>query len=81
MEIAKSMFELKNKSSLNQNHILHLTAQTHTHMTRLSSKSNYFIPRKRTEYGKKSFSYIGPKYGKLYQMKSKHPHLTNLKKN
>ena len=61
MEIAKSMFQLKNKSSSNHNHIFHLTAQTHTHMTKLSSKSNYFIPRKRTEYGKKSFSYIGPK--------------------
>ena len=53
METAKSMFQLKNKSSSNHIHIFYLTAKTHTHMTRLSSKSNYFIPRKRTEYGKK----------------------------
>ena len=61
MEIAKSMFQLKNKSSSNHNHIFHLTAQTDTHVTRVSSKSNYFTPRKRMECGEKSFSYIGPK--------------------
>ena len=60
LEIAKSMFQLKNISSSHHNHIFYLTAQTHIYMTRLSSKSNYFIPRKRAEYGKKSFSYVGP---------------------
>ena len=40
--------------------------ETHHYNTRHSSKQNYFLPRKRTEAGKKSYSFIGSKiWGKI----------------
>ena len=60
------MFQIKNKMTLPDNQIFCLATQMHKHHTRLSSKNNYFIPQKRTDLGKKSFSFVGPKYGKLY---------------
>ena len=59
LEIAKYMFHQKNKPD--SFHHLHLTTLIHNHNTRLSSKHNYFIPRKRAENGKKSFSFVGGK--------------------
>ena len=59
LEIAKYMFHYENKPD--SFHNLHLTTLIHNHSTRLSSKHDYFIPRKRTENGKKSFSFIGSK--------------------
>ena len=35
--------------------------QKHHYKTRLATKQNYFQPKKRTELGKKTFSYIGTK--------------------
>ena len=35
--------------------------QLHHHNTRLSSRSNYFFPRERTETGKRPLTLIGPK--------------------
>ena len=35
--------------------------QKHHYKTRRTAKQNYFQPRKRTELGKKTFFYIGPK--------------------
>ena len=35
--------------------------QKHHYKTRPAAQQNYFQPRKRTEIGKKTFSYIGPK--------------------
>ena len=35
--------------------------ETHPYNTLHSSKQNYFLPRKRTEAGKKSISFIGSK--------------------
>ena len=59
LEIAKYMFHQKNKPD--SFHNLHPTTLIHNHNTRLSSKHNYFIPRKRTENGKKSLSLVGCK--------------------
>ena len=53
LEIAKYMFHQKNEPD--SFHNLHLTTLIHNHNNRLSLKHNYFIPRKRTEKGKKSF--------------------------
>ena len=61
LEIAKNMFQIKNKMTLHDNQIFCLATQMHKHHTRLSLKNNYFIPRKRTDFGKKSFSFVGPK--------------------
>ena len=61
LEIAKNMFQIKNKMTLHDSQIFCLATQMHEHHTRLSSKNNYFIPRKRTDFGKKSFSFVGPK--------------------
>ena len=61
LEIVKNMFQIKNKMTLYDDQIFCLATQMHKHHTRLLSKSNYFIPRKRTDFGKKSFSFEGPK--------------------
>ena len=61
LEIAKNMFQIKNKMTQHDSQIFHLATHIHKHRTRFSSRENYFIPRKRTEYGKKSFSFMGPK--------------------
>ena len=57
------MFQIKKKMTLHDNQIFCLAAQMHKHHTQLSSKNNYlyFVPRKRTDFGKKSFSFVGPK--------------------
>ena len=59
LEIAKYMIHQKKQPD--SFHNLHLTTLIRNHNTRLSSKHNYFIPRKRTENGKKSFSFVGGK--------------------
>ena len=61
LEIAKISFQIKNKMTLHDSQIFCLATQMHKHHTRLSSKKNYFIPRKRTDFGKKLFSFVGPK--------------------
>ena len=40
---------------------LRLNAQIHSHKTLHATHLTYFVPRKRTELGKKSFRYYGPK--------------------
>ena len=51
-----------NKSSAkNEPQTIISITQKHHYKTKLSAKQNYFQPRKRTELGKKTFSYIGPK--------------------
>ena len=55
------MFQIENKMTLHGSQIFCLATQMHKHHTRLSSKNTYFIPRKRTDFGKKSFSFVGPK--------------------
>ena len=55
------MFQIKNKMTLHDNQIFCRVTQMYKRHTRLSSKNNYFIPRKRTDFGKKSFSFVGPK--------------------
>jgi len=54
------MFCYKNNEILHSADFISSIVNTHNHNTRLASKSNYYIPRKRTDIGKKSFSYIGP---------------------
>ena len=66
LEIAKNMFQIKNKMTLHDNQIFCLATQMHKHQTRLSSKNNYFILRKRTDFGKNRFLLWDQKYGKLY---------------
>ena len=61
LEIAKNMFQIKNKMTLHNNQIFCLATQMHKHHTWLSSKNNYFILRKQTDFGKKLFSFVGPK--------------------
>ena len=55
------MFQIKNKMTQHDSQIFHLATHIHKHRTRFSSRESYFIPRQRTEYGKKSFSFMGPK--------------------
>ena len=59
LKIAKTMFCF-NKSSAKNKSQKSITQKRH-YKTRLEAKQNYFQPRKRTELGKKTFSYIGPK--------------------
>ena len=47
--------------TLQDNQTFHLASHIHKHHTRLSSGGSYFIPPKRTEFGKKSFSFVDPK--------------------
>ena len=61
LEVAKYMFQIKKKTTPHDNQIFRLASHMHNHHTRSSSKSYYFIPWKRTEFGKKSLSFVGPK--------------------
>ena len=60
-EIAKTMFCFNKSSAKNEYQTIICITQNHHYKTRLAVKQNYFQPRKRTELGKKTFSYIGPK--------------------
>lgn len=48
-------------SKLNEYQTIINITQIHHYKTRLAAKQNYFQPRKKTELGKKTLSYIGPK--------------------
>ena len=63
LEVAKKMYCFHHQPSLEKNIDLPITSiqKTHHYNTRQSSNNDYFLPRKRTESGKKSFSFIGPK--------------------
>ena len=61
LEVAKYMFQIKNKTTLHDSQSFRLASHMHNHHTRSSSKSYCFIPRKRTEFGKKSLSFVGAK--------------------
>ena len=65
------MFQIKNKMTLHNNQIFCFATQIHKHHTRLSSKNNYFIPQKRTDFGKKLFSLVGPKVWQIVPNKLK----------
>ena len=53
------MLQINHTMTLRDNQAFRLAFHIHKHHTWLSSKGSYFIPRKRTEYGKKSFSFVG----------------------
>ena len=55
------MFCFNKSSAKNESQTIISITQKHHYKTRLAVKQNYFQPRKRTELGKKTFSYIGPK--------------------
>ena len=62
LEIAKYMFQINHTMTLQDNQTFRLAYHIHKHHTKLSSKGSYFInPRKPTEFGKKSFTFVGPK--------------------
>ena len=61
LEIAKTMFCFNKSSTKNKSQTIVSITQKHHYETRLAAKQNYFQPRKRTELGKTTFSYIGPK--------------------
>ena len=63
LEIAKIMFHYNQKSNIETTKHSQITTikQLHHHNTRLSSRNSYFLPRKRTETGKQSLTFIGPK--------------------
>ena len=61
LETAKTMFCFNNSSAKNEFQTIISITQKHHYETRLAAKQNYFPPRKRTELGKKTFSYIAPK--------------------
>ena len=66
LETAKNTFQIKSEMTLHDNQIFCLATQMHKHHTRLSSKNNYFIPRKRTDFGKIHFLLWDQKYGRFY---------------
>jgi len=57
LEIVKSMYCYRVNSSLL--FINHIPKITHNHNTKLASNMNDALPIKRTEFGKKSFAFIG----------------------
>ena len=61
LEIAKTMFCFNKSYGKNEFQTIISITQKQRYKTRLAAKQNYFQPRKRTELGKKTFSYIGPK--------------------
>ena len=59
--MAKTMFCFNKNSAKNESQTIVSITQKHHYKTRLAAQQNYLQPRKRTELGKKTFSYIGPK--------------------
>ena len=55
------MFCFNKSSAKNEPQTIISITQKHHYKTILAAKQNYFQPRKITELGKKTFSYIGPK--------------------
>ena len=49
------------KNQLNCDFSINNLSECHTHLTRLSKSHNCFVPSVRTNIGKSSFQYIGPK--------------------
>ena len=72
LEIAKTTFCFNKSSAKNESQTIISITQKHHYKTRLAAKQNYFQPRKRTELGKKTFSYIGPEIWQEvpYELKS-----------
>ena len=54
------MRKFKNNPKLHSTQTITDIEKTHKYNTLHSFNQNYFLPQKRTELGKKSFSYIGP---------------------
>jgi len=75
------MFCYKNNEIFHSADSIPSIVNTHNHNTRLASKSNYYIPRKRTDRGKKSFSYIDPQICKKYLWRLNLYFFTVLRKN
>ena len=63
LEMAKIMFHYNQKLNIETTKHSQITTikQLHHHNTRLSTRNNYFLPHKRTETGKQSLTFIGPK--------------------
>ena len=61
MKWQKQCFALIKIQQKNKSQTIVSITQKHHYKTRLAAQQNYFQPRKRTELGKKTFSYIGPK--------------------
>ena len=55
------MFCFNKSSAKNESQTIIIIIQKQHYKTKLAAKQNYFQPKKRTELGKKTFSYIGPK--------------------
>ena len=62
LEIAKNMFQIKNKMTLHNNQIFCLATQMHKHHTRLSSKNNYLFLGNRQILVKNCFLLWDQKY-------------------
>ena len=61
LEIARILFCFNKSSAKNESQTIISITQKHHYKTRLAAKQNYFQPKKRTELGKKIYSYIEPK--------------------
>ena len=61
LEIEKTIFCFNKSLAKNESQTIISVTQKHYYKTRLAAKQNYLQPKKRTELGKKTFFYIGPK--------------------
>ena len=60
LEIGKMVHKIKSNLLVGEHDLISLN-KIHNHNTRISANSNYFVKIPRTNLGKNSFSYIGPK--------------------
>ena len=60
LQISKLMYQLKSQRSFGENSLIKVS-EIHNHNTRIANNHNYYIPHKRTDIGKRSFSFQGPK--------------------
>lgn len=59
LEVAKYMYKVSKQSAIGRNAPFNLLSSLHSHSTRSSTNLNYFIPRAKTETGKKSKQILG----------------------
>lgn len=82
LEVAKFMHFVHNSKSIPDNitQNFKLLQHTHDHSTRSAQRCDYFLPRQRTQLGKKSLSFTGPQIWKEIETDLKEKPLHHFKK-
>jgi len=80
LEIAKKTYSYQINPDLHSSNTLTKITQIHNHNTRFPSRMNYSLPKKRTEFGKRFFTFAEPKIWQDVPTEFKSLNYANFKK-